>query len=536
MRTLPCFAVLWVATAAHAGPPPETESYAIVVGSNQGGPGQANLRFAEDDARRVAEVLADVGGYDPRRIVVVGDPTPDRVMAAVDEIGGAVAADAAAGRRSLVFFYYSGHARATALNLGAAELPLARLRQRLVKLPATLTVVVLDACQSGAFSRVKGAEPASDFSYNSRAGLSSTGIAVMASSSASELSQESDALQSSYFTNHLLAALRGAGDTNGDGRVSLDEAYRYAYNQTLLATAQTAIGAQHASLEVELRGQGEVALSYPEKASAHIALDDRLAGDVFVERLPGQSVVAELSKAKGGGVRIAVAPGVYRVLVHHDGVVERCPVVVAAGATATLASCETAPEIDAAAKGSAAIAEWQLELVFAIGGGVDDQFIQRLRDFGYTRQLGSPLQLGLVGFRRIFPYLAAGLEVDDLREPEWHRGTDTSPLVFEMHTITAALAVRAGYPLSRRLSVFAQANLGASLGRDQLTAENGMSTTDSYWSWNVAASGGVTWMPWTAIGASLRATYVHAPAVANLIGDTHDGGGLFVGVALEVRP
>ena len=63
---------------------------------------------------------------------------------------------------------------------------------------------------------------------------------MLASSSGSELSQESETLRSSYFTHHLLVGMRGAGDANRDGQVSIDEAYRYAYHQTLLATAETA--------------------------------------------------------------------------------------------------------------------------------------------------------------------------------------------------------------------------------------------------------------------------------------------------------
>jgi len=96
------------------------------------------------------------------------------------------------------------------MNLGERELSLSDLRERLLSLPTTLTIVVLDACQSGAFSRTKGAEPAADFSFNSVSRLNTSGVAVMASSSASELSQESDSLRASYFTHHLLVALRGA--------------------------------------------------------------------------------------------------------------------------------------------------------------------------------------------------------------------------------------------------------------------------------------------------------------------------------------
>lgn len=81
------------------------------------------------------------------------------------------------------------------------QLPLAELRERITALPATLSIVVLDACQSGAFSRAKGAERASDFSFNSVDRLNTTRIAVIASSNERELSQESEELKSNYFTH-----------------------------------------------------------------------------------------------------------------------------------------------------------------------------------------------------------------------------------------------------------------------------------------------------------------------------------------------
>ena len=234
------FILLWLTAAAYAD---DVATYAIVVGSNAGGPGQGELRYAEADAGRVGKLLTELGGYAPDQIDIVLHPTPDELRARLGKLADKLAADDKAGRPTRVLFYYSGHARATALDLGNKELPLSELRQRLFELPSKLTVVVLDACQSGAFSRVKGAEPAADFSFNSRQQLDATGVAVLASSSGSELSQESEQLKSSYFTHHLLVGLRGAGDTNGDGLVTVDEAYRYAYHQTLLATTETAVGA-----------------------------------------------------------------------------------------------------------------------------------------------------------------------------------------------------------------------------------------------------------------------------------------------------
>src|SRR5687768_14114680 len=219
LRSIALAGVL-TASVAHA----DTTTYALVVGSNAAGPGQTTLKYAEDDARRVGGILSELGGVERANIDVVLHPSPQELRTRIERLEQRVAADVAAGKQARIFFYYSGHARATAIDLGSQGLPLAELRQRLMAVPATLTVVVLDACQSGAFSRVKGATPAADFSFNSRQQLDATGLAVLASSSGSELSQESEQLRSAYFTHHLLVGMRGAGDANDDGTVSIDEA------------------------------------------------------------------------------------------------------------------------------------------------------------------------------------------------------------------------------------------------------------------------------------------------------------------------
>jgi len=329
-RALLIALLIVAAPAAHAGAPPDPAiaTYALVVGSNAGGPGQVELHYAEDDARKVGAVLAELGGYPSDTIDIVVHPTPDVLRDRLAKLSIRVKADADAGRQSRVFFYYSGHARAEAIDLGNDEMPLAELRQRLFAVPATLTIVVLDACQSGAFSRVRGAAPAADFSFNSRQHLDAAGLAVLASSSGAELSQESDQLRSGYFTHNLLVGMRGAGDLNGDGQVSIDEAYRYAYHQTLLATAETAVGGQHVSLEVDLKGHGEVPLSFPRAATAAIVLPAALEGQTLVEDRKARAVVAETYKAKGAAVRIAIAPGDYDVLVRHGDRLDRCPVAL----------------------------------------------------------------------------------------------------------------------------------------------------------------------------------------------------------------
>jgi hypothetical protein len=150
---------------------PHPHAYAVVVGSNSGGAGQQPLHFAEDDALRVAQVLRELGHFDAGDVQVLLHPGTAQVVAALDALGARARDDAARGEQTEIVFYYSGHARATAINLGGDELPLGALRDRLSALPTALTIVILDACQSGAFARVKGAEPAADFTYNSLAKL-----------------------------------------------------------------------------------------------------------------------------------------------------------------------------------------------------------------------------------------------------------------------------------------------------------------------------------------------------------------------------
>src|SRR5258706_14182748 len=115
MRALVLLAALAIAGTAHA-------DYAIVVGSNSGGPGQADLHLAEEDAKKVGALLVELGGYAPDQVDVVVQPSPGELRDRIAKLGERVAADATAGKQSRVLFYYSGHARASAIDLGADQL------------------------------------------------------------------------------------------------------------------------------------------------------------------------------------------------------------------------------------------------------------------------------------------------------------------------------------------------------------------------------------------------------------------------------
>lgn len=525
------------APAWGAPPPPDTHAVAIVIGANHGGGGQAPLRYAEEDARRVAAILVELGGYPADHVRLLLEPSVTELDAAIALASTELAAAAAAGQQTVLFFYYSGHARAAALDLDGQELPLPALRERLTAAHGDLKLVVLDACQSGAFSRPKGAKPAADFSFNSVAHLGASGLAVIASSSASELSQESDRLGGSFFTHHLLVALRGGGDADDDGAVSLDEAYRFAYSQTLVSTAASAIGAQHASFEVDLRGRGAVPITYPRRADAGLELPRALEGDVLVARLPAETVMAEVHKSRGAPMRLALASGRYRALVRLPDGARRCALELVPGGTATLevASCERAPDEDTVAKLSRRRA-WGFDLVVGLGRGVDDGYNQRLRDFGYHEALYSDVdgQLAVSGWLELTPALAGVVELGLVGGGDYQRDTMLEPLRVSWSTTTLGARLRASHTL-RSVTFFGEAGGGLAVARTHFTDEAGRESNDLFLGPHAAAAAGVELRPWRRFGILVRGSWMWAPAIDNLIGDTHDSGGLYVGAGLRVH-
>ena len=143
------------AAAAVAG-----SRYAIVIGVNSGDASDALLRYAEADARRVAETLRSVGGFLPEDVIVLTAVKNEDVRRAMIGLNARLR-DRADG--SMLFIFYSGHADAEALHLGGTRLGLDELRNLTLGSPAQARVLVVDSCRSGALTRVKGGKQAPNF-------------------------------------------------------------------------------------------------------------------------------------------------------------------------------------------------------------------------------------------------------------------------------------------------------------------------------------------------------------------------------------
>jgi Caspase domain len=197
------------------------------------------------DAAEMADVLGnpDIGSFEVTALV---DRTAQEIRLALEDfLEGR-------GREDLVVVYLSCHGlldRQDRLYFAATDTRRDRLAatgveaqwlwDRLEECRATCQVVILDCCNSGAFGRAgaKG-EADADLRLPERFITQGRGRAVLTASRANQRSWESDptggAAGPSVFTSALVEGLRtGAADADGDGYVSVDDAYSYAYRKVM---------------------------------------------------------------------------------------------------------------------------------------------------------------------------------------------------------------------------------------------------------------------------------------------------------------
>lgn len=283
------------------------ERFAVVVGNDAGSGRRPQLWFAEKDAERFARTLVELGEFPADAVTLLRGRGDAEVREALRRTEERVQAARREGRRTVFVFYFSGHAGEGALELGRERLEFPELKALVESSSSDVKVAIVDACESGALTQVKGARASVGVDFLLPTEESARGTAWIASTAVGEVAQESASIGGSFFSIHLDAALRGAGDANGDGQVSLAEAFQYTSAHTVIGTSATDVGPQHPTYDFKMSGRGDVVLADLRKAEARLELPatPRATWIVWQEK----RVVAELE----GGVIIAVPAGTYRV-------------------------------------------------------------------------------------------------------------------------------------------------------------------------------------------------------------------------------
>jgi hypothetical protein len=271
---------------------------ALLVGQNAGDLEDAPLRFAESDAEAMRDVLVRLGGIRETDAALLHDANASELRGALGKLSERFAKEQWSKSDRLIL-YVSAHASNGRLHLRGSHFPIADLRRFLDETPVGLALLILDTCDAGLALRSKGLVPLSSRIVEIEK-PQLTGRIVIASSGPEESSFESDEMGGALFTQHLIAGLRGAADSTRDGRITLQEAYAYAYARTIESAAAAADARQTPVFDMDLHGAGELVISELERGQARLTLD--------VDR-PGEWVLTSMSGSQATRFRKGVGRG-----------------------------------------------------------------------------------------------------------------------------------------------------------------------------------------------------------------------------------
>jgi hypothetical protein len=294
----------------------EIKRFAIVMGANNGGPDRIMLRYAVSDAVSLSKVLEDMGGVSASDSILLKDPDRDTFFSQMKKLNQKIYKARSEYRRVEVIFYYSGHSDEKHILIGKEKISYKEFRDAINRIEADIRIAILDSCASGAFTRLKGGKKRSPFLFDTAYNMK--GFAFMTSSSSDEASQESDRLKGSFFTHYLISGMRGAADMTRDGRITLNEAYQYAFSETLSQTQKTMSGPQHPNYNIQMTGTGDVVMTDIRKSSSVLVIGKNISGRIFIHNQENVLVV-EINKPFGRNIEIGLEQGKYRIINIREG-------------------------------------------------------------------------------------------------------------------------------------------------------------------------------------------------------------------------
>jgi len=317
--------------------------FAVIVGANNGGKDRVRLRYAVSDARSMRGILEELGGIAGEDCLFLPDPDVKTFLSEMDKLRARMEDARPAHSRIEFIFYYSGHSDEKRLLLNEGSILYEVLRETINQTPADVRIAILDSCASGAFTRLKGGKKKPSFLMDEAVRMK--GYAFMTSSSSTEASQESDLLKGSFFTHYLASGLRGGADRNEDGRVTLNEAYQFAFSETLAETTQTMNGPQHPNYDIEMSGAGDVVMTDVRNSSTILVLSPEISGRIFIHD-QDHRLALELTKSAGQRIPLGLEEGQYRVVKIADGKISESKISLKNGREGTLAAGDFRPSAE----------------------------------------------------------------------------------------------------------------------------------------------------------------------------------------------
>jgi uncharacterized caspase-like protein len=232
--------------------------WAVVIGINDY-PHVRQLKYAVNDARAFYDLLVKTNQIPSANVFLMVNE--QAVLKQLRSTLGTRLKNKA-GKDDMVIIYFAGHGAterdmmspdgdglekyllpydANPYDLYASALPMREIAHIFHRIRSERLIFIADACYSGA----SGGRTVS--TSDARANISDAfleritggkGKVIITASSANEVSVEKDELRHGVFTYYMVEGLRGKADTDQNGLITIDEAYRYVSDKVTQATGQ----------------------------------------------------------------------------------------------------------------------------------------------------------------------------------------------------------------------------------------------------------------------------------------------------------
>lgn len=240
---------------------PQGKVWVAAVGiSKYANKGVADLAFARDDAAAFIDYYRQFGVPEGQLIALFDEQA---TLSAIKRNLGTDLVNKATNPDDTVILYFAGHGQkesdrasvdadgytkyllpydANPSDLFGSALSMEELSRILQRLRPDRVVLIIDSCFSGAAggrtlsnADIVTRAPITD-EFLARMAAAGKGRVILTASSGHEVAQESNTLRHGVFTYYLLQALSGEADADGDGRVDIDEIYKFVAQKVAAAT------------------------------------------------------------------------------------------------------------------------------------------------------------------------------------------------------------------------------------------------------------------------------------------------------------
>ncbi|MGL1903193.1 MAG: caspase family protein [Fibrobacterales bacterium] len=393
------------------------ERIGIFVGNNQGLITEKDLKYADNDARRMAAQFQESKNVDGNNIFLLENASSDQLFNTLQNVGRQVSLLKDQGIQSLLLFYFSGHGSVDDLHIKGEHLNKTDLFTRIEMVGADVKVLIVDACESGKLLRKKGGLIVDAIKVVQVDSLKSKGTVVFTSSGVDEISLESEEYKGAVFTHHLINGLQGLADYNNDREIGLWEAFNYAQTSTHADNIIRQASQQNPSFDFDVVGESDISLAQLNDSYAEVVFNGFSAVPVRIYKSQTMELYSRVLLPGKQQVRFRLPTGSYVVAIDRGNYSEaaRIDLTWSNQAQVVPSDFKSYPITLFAAKGGSHYLLAPYGIQVSVGGA--DPTNSHVHQFGVASPLYHYSLSGVLRTNRFTHRITVGYGSDQLQSP-----------------------------------------------------------------------------------------------------------------------